>query len=242
MSDASGRAVEISTGQTVRLPLSTTATMAGAVFSVAADAAAHLVPDRLEPLSVTPARTALLLVSVEYHRIDRNQLTPYDEFGMFLPVVPASASGWLSALRGGLGGYTWQLPVTTEPARALGDIWGFPKTVADIDLADDGRRRRTTVAVDGQRVLSLDVKRPRAVPVSYAARSYTDGGEAVHAVPVRVDGTGSVAPGYNSGAVELGDHPWADQLRVLGVESIPLAVCAFEGEFVIDEPDSVESA
>ncbi len=44
------------------------------------------------------------------------------------------------------GSYVWSLPVTTEPARALGDEICYPKTVANIGHHDNTTRRETTVA------------------------------------------------------------------------------------------------
>jgi hypothetical protein len=233
------RRVTLTTGEEVRLPLSTTATMTGTLFPAAVDAATPLVPDSLTPVRITPARTAVLLLSVEYHRIGRNQLAPYGEVGIFLPVVPGDrAVTPLATLGGVFGGYTWQLPVTTEPARALGEVWQFPKTVGRIAFADEDGTRRTTLAVDGQRALELDVPRPRTVPVRLSTRSYTDGDGTVRRVPVHIDGRGGLSLG--NGRVDLGTHPWADQLRVLGVEHNGLASFSFEGEFTIDPPERLE--
>lgn len=233
------RTVELSTGHEVRLPLSTTATMTGGLFTASVDAACQMVPDGLVPARVTPARTLLLLLSVEYQRIDRNQLTPYGEFGVFIPAVPDdNRATLLAALTGGLGGYTWQLPVTSEPARALGDIWQFPKTVASVAFERKDIRRQTTLAVDGQRVLQLDVPRSRTVPLRLTAQSYTDGDGTVRRVPVRVAGHGGLTPSRSR--VDLGDHAWADQLRVLGVGPTSLASIAFEGEFMIYPPERLE--
>ncbi|MEF8871781.1 MAG: acetoacetate decarboxylase family protein [Haloarculaceae archaeon] len=235
------RTVELSSGHKVTLPLSTTATMVGGVFTASVDAARPMLPDELTPVRLTPARTAVLLLSVEYHRIDRNQLSPYNEFGIFLPAVPGTGTATpLSALGGELGGYTWQLPVTTEPARALGELWQYPKTVGNIAFDDEGRHRRTTVTVDGQRVLTFEANRPRTVPVSLSIRSYTDGDGTVRSVPARVDGRGGAALGCGRTALDLGSHPWADQLRVLGVGPQAIGIVSFEGEFIIDPPTKVE--
>lgn len=225
------RTVELASGHEVRLPLSTTATMTGALFVASADAAERLVPPALTPVRVTPARTLVLLLTVEYRRVDRNQFDPYDEVGIFVPVVPEGIGLSRAILDGRLGGYTWQLPVTTEPARALGECWQFPKRVADITVTDGGDRRRTTLTVDGERVITSEIRRPRTVPVRLSTRSYTDGDGTVRQVPVGIDGRGGVALG--SSHVDLGAHAWADQLRVLGVDSGGLCAIAFDGEFVV---------
>lgn len=232
------RTVELASGHEVRLPLSTTATMTGALFVASADAAEELVPTPLRPVRVTPARTLVLLLTVEYRRVDRNQFDPYDEVGIFVPAVPDGVGLSRAILDGGLGGYTWQLPVTTEPARALGECWQFPKTVADITVEDEGGRRRTTLTVDGERVFTSEIRRPRTIPVRLSARSYTDADGTVRRVPVGIDGRGGVVPGGSH--VDLGTHTWADQLRVLGVDSGGLCALAFDGEFVVSLPERLD--
>jgi hypothetical protein len=234
MSDA--KTVTLSTGHEVTLPLSTTATMVGGVFSAAVDAAEPLCPDGLAPVRVSPARTLVVLLGVDYHRIDENQLEPYDEFGIILPVARGDRPVSLPrALRRDVGGYVWQLPVTTEPARALGDIWQYPKSLAEIGFSDTEDGRRTTLAVDGQQRLTLDTCRPPTVSARLSAVNYTDGDGTVRREAVHLDGKLGVAPFGASVALEGGNH-WTDQLRVLGVEGGALATLAFEGEFVIDPP------
>jgi len=231
---------ELSTGQEVTIPLSTSATMVGGLYTASVDAARHLCPDGLAPVRVTPARTLVLLLSVEYHRIDEGQLDPYDEFGIVVLAAPGDRPlSLVRALSRGVGGYTWQLPVTTEPARALGERWGYPKTVADIAVEEDDGRRETTVAVDGRRVLTLTVRQPPTVAASLSAVSFTDGDGTVRREAVHVDGACGVAPG--GARVELGEpHPWTETLHVLGVGGRALAAVAFDGEFVIDPPARLE--
>jgi hypothetical protein len=130
--------------------------------------------------------------------------------------------------------------VTTDPARALGELWQYPKTVGTVTFDNDESRRESTVSVDGQRVLTLAVGRPRTIPVELSARSYTDGDGTVRSVPVHVDGDGGLGPGWRSSHLDLGEHPWADQLRVLEVGSRPLLSVSFEGEFVIDPPERLD--
>jgi hypothetical protein len=230
------RAYELSTGHKVTVPLSTTATMVGGLFTASVDAAQHLCPDGLAPVRVTAARTLVLLLGVDYHRIDDGQLDPYEEFGIFVLAAPGEGPMALPrALHRGIGGYTWQLPVTTEPARALGELWGYPKSVADITFTDDGRERQTTLAVDGTQLLSLTVRRPWSIAGAVSAVSFTDGDETVRREEVHADGDIGVAP--RGVRVDIDDaHPWTDTLQVLGVGGRGLAAVGFDGEFVIDPP------
>lgn len=234
----SNRTYEVSTGQVVRLPLSTSARMVGALFSASVDAARHLCPGELAPVRVAPARTLVLLLGVDYRRIDEGQLDPYEEFGIF--VLASAADRPLSlprALRRGVGGYTWQLPVTTEPARALGECWQYPKTVADISVADGGRQ--TTLSVDGRRLLTLTARLPKTVTTAVSARSYTDGDGTVRRGTVHLHGEMGARP-WGARVDVAGGHPWTDQLHVLGVGGRALATVAFDGELTIDPPERLD--
>ena len=237
----SERTYELSTGHEVTLPLSTTATMVGGLFTASVDAATHLCPDGLAPVRVTPAQTLVLLLGVDYHRIDDGQLDPYEEFGIFVLAAPGEGPMALPrALHRGIGGYTWQLPVTTEPARALGELWGYPKSVADITFTDDGRERRTTLSVDGKQLLTLTVRRPRMVSGSASSTSFTDCDGTLRRERVHADGDLGVAPCGARVNID-GSHPWTDTLQVLGVGGRGLAAVGFEGEFVIDPPTRLDS-
>jgi hypothetical protein len=112
--------------------------------------------------------------------------------------------------------YVWYMPVTTEPARAFGDeIWGYPKVVADIDVEEGPERRRTTVTVDGDRLLTFAVEKPPTVSRSDALTTYTvrDG----RLLRVRADVTGKLGVWpYTTGfSYTLGEHPRVGTLRDL---------------------------
>lgn len=134
---------QLSTGHDVTLPLECRARLGGAIF--AADWAplrAALPPD-LTPLRVGARRGAVAIVGIDYRTV--GSLEPYREFAVVVPVASDGVGGVPTSLAG-IGGYVLDLPVTTEPARALGDeIWGFPKSVADIDV--DGTPDSLSVSV-----------------------------------------------------------------------------------------------
>jgi hypothetical protein len=232
----SERTCELATGETVTVPLSARATMVGAFFSASADAAREICPEGLVPVRVAPARTLVMVLGVDYHRIDEGQLDPYEEFGIVVLVTEGAQPVSLPrALGRGLGGYVWQLPVTTEPARALGDCWQYPKTVADVTVTGDRNERRATLAVDGQHLVTLTARVPPSVDAALSTRSYTDGDGTVRREPVRVDGRLGATP--RGARVDIdGGHPWTDQLHVLGVGGRALATVAFDGEVTIDRP------
>lgn len=199
-----GTARTLSTGHRVELPLVTEATITGAVVSADRDAVRELLSDPLRPIRTAAGRAGVTLLCVEYHRIGRGSgIDRYNEFGIVVPAVPGSRSPFpsVSALTRGAGGYVWYLPVTTEPARALGvDIWGYPKEIAAIRHEDRGGRRRTSVSVDGRRV--IDVTRRKTGPCSGSGRNSTGS-----------SGSGRTAAVSRTNSV---DHPRARRLRSLG--------------------------
>lgn len=134
----------------------------------------------------------------------------------------------------------WYLPVTTEPAKALGvDVWGFPKAVADITHADNGRTRETTVTVDGEQVITLNVRKPPSVPVRLDGYSYTVlDGELQH-VSIDVDAAVGGWPLSDSVSVTLGDHPRAESLRRLDLGDRAVSRISLEGQVRFHPPQSL---
>ena len=146
---------QLSTGHDVTLPLECRARLGGVVL--AADWAplrAALPPD-LTPLRVGARRGAVALIGIDYRAV--GSLEPYREFAVIVPVA-SDGSGGVPTSLSGIGGYVLDLPVTNEPARALGDeIWGFPKSVTDIDI--DGTPTSLSVSLrdEGQPDVELSV-------------------------------------------------------------------------------------
>ncbi|RDI72879.1 acetoacetate decarboxylase family protein [Halopelagius longus] len=236
------RSVTLSTGETVSLPLSTEGTFLGAVFSARRDGVGALLPAGLEPIRVAPRRAAVTFLSASYRRVGDGTIAPYDEFAVVVPAVhDPTAVPVASLLRRGASGYVWFLPVTTDPARALGtDVWGFPKVVADVTHEDDASRRRTTVSADGERVLAFEVKRPRAIRRRESGYAYSVAGGRLLRAPVDVDGDVGIWPYTGAASVEFGDHPRARRLRSLDIGRRALARFAVDGEVVFAAGDPVE--
>lgn len=204
-----------------------------AMFLVPLGAARALVRDpRLRVAELFPGRTALVLAGVEY--VD-NDLGSYNEVAISffversdktsLPVV----GPLVGLLRGGIGAYIHRLPVTTAFSRDAGrDIWGFPKTVEHITFSDTGGRRTCSLTADGQHVLSLTMARggsgtmKRMAQDAYAVR---DG--VLYHTPSAMWGEGA---SFRLGGAELslGPHPWADELRTLGLPKRALMTTSLE--------------
>jgi hypothetical protein len=222
----------LSTGHRVELPLSTTARARGVVLSASRSAVRALLPGSLRPVRATPTRAAVTLLSVAYDRIGGCDIEPYDEFAVVLPAVPAGAS--MRSTVEHVGGYVDFLPVTTEPARALGvEIWGYPKVVADITHRERGATRRTTVTVDGERFVELSVDRPPTVETRRSSASYTTMDGRLLRERLTVDGRVGAWPASGAFSVVPGDHPRADRLRRLDIGDRALLRVAADVEFTI---------
>jgi hypothetical protein len=237
-----GDRVRLSTGHEVTLPLVTEATVAGAVLPARYDVAASLLPDGLTPVRATARRAAVVLLCVEYHRIGDDAMAPYDEFAV---MIGATTERWqpplMPLLTRTAGSYVWSLPVTTEPARALGDeIWGYPKTVADITHRDDATRRETTVIEDGNRVATVGIDWPRTWERRERVESYAVRESQLERTPIEFQGKLGAAPLSNCVDVDLGDHERSDTLQSLDLGSRSVLRFSLEGRIAYGAGRSVE--
>lgn len=243
--DSQGTPRTLSTGETVTPPLRTEATITGTVLGASRDRVRELLPTGLTPIRAGPSRSAVTFLCVEYHRLGDEVVDPYNEFGVVIPATHASTGAVpvVSVFTRGVSGYVWYLPVTTEPARALGEeIWGYPKDVGDIAHADAGKRRRTTVTVDGQHVVTLDIARPPTVALSTTGYSYTVKDCQLLREPLELDGDMGFRPFSTEVAYEFGDHPRTEKLRRLELGNRALLRFFVDGDFVIHEGKPVTGA
>ena len=236
----------LSTGHEVTVPLDTEAEATAVVVTADAGAVAEWLPEGLSPVRLAPGRTTVTLVSVDYRRIGDDAMTPYEEVGVLLPATPAAGAvpelgalgRELTGSTGALGGYVAALPVTTEPARALGvEIWGYPKSVADIAITDRGDRRRTALGDERGHTLTVEAPWNPRFEATVGTTSYTDGtgtdgdpGGRLRAQPLELSGRFGARP--LAGSYALGHHPLAERLRGLELGR-SLGALAFAGRFRI---------
>ncbi|MFY4811234.1 acetoacetate decarboxylase family protein [Haloarcula sp. AONF1] len=236
-----GDRVRLSTGHEVTLPLVTEAMVAGAVLPARYDGAASLLPDGLTPVRATAQRAAVVLLCVEYHRIGDDAMPPYNEFAVIVAATPGRRPPLLPLLTRDVGGYIWSLPVTTEPARALGDeIWGYPKTVADITHRDDATRRETTIVEDGDRVTTVSIDWPRIWERQERIESYAVREGQLERTPVEFQGKLGAAPLSGRVHVDPGNHKRADTLRSLDLGSRSVLRFSMEGRITYGAGRPVE--
>jgi hypothetical protein len=200
-------------GQDVHMPVVVRDASAGsAMFLVPASGAQALIPgDAFRVIETDTGETQLVLVMVDYRD---NDLGDYDEVGIVLFVRPAGAGPEAA------GTYIHRLPVNQSFTQEAGlKIWGFPKTIEQIEIACDASRARVRLDMDGQHVFTLSVPRvvaeSEAEPRGQVGYTFIDG--VPHVTKSTMEGATSVTPGGDGVELELGPHPLARQLAELGL-------------------------
>jgi len=215
-------------GQAVRLPVVVRdATSMFATFLVPSAPARRLFPQStIELAEVFPGRALLSLAAIEYRD---NDLGRYLEMAVAFPVRLANGRrpwplvGMALDFRAGRGGvYIHRLPVTTAFSCEAGrGIWGFPKTVSDLRFEDAGERRSASWTEGGRLVFALAAARG-------GRRSFRDAPLDAYAIRdgvvrrTRFTSSGDEVGMHLGATVTLGDHPWAEELRALGLPKRPL--------------------
>ncbi|SEO68457.1 Acetoacetate decarboxylase (ADC) [Halogranum amylolyticum] len=222
----------LSTGRRVDLPLRCEADVVGALFSADQRSLRGAVPEALTPVRVGPRRGVVVVVGVSYSQA--GDFDPYDELAVIVPVARRTVAG-VPRLDGGLGGYVVSLPVTTEESRRMGrEIWGYPKTVADVEIrresvADGGDEWHVDVREggrdddgcdggDGTLALSLSVRETGRRPTREGTLdSYTVKEDRLWRTPVDVLGPVGLGLGGKNVSLSLERGRLAEDVRRLDV-------------------------
>ncbi|MCP5043314.1 MAG: acetoacetate decarboxylase family protein [bacterium] len=226
---ASARQFEIE-GRTLGFPaLFQDGSSSVGMFTVPASAAQALIQDSgFEVAEPWPGRAIFTLACCHYRESDCGV---YNEIAMSFFVKPRHGNPsripyigtWLDIVRNDSATYTWRLPVTTKLANDAGVLmWGFPKTIDEIDFEVRGGRAIFDLHVDGRHVLSYSVAATgkREQPAS-ASPVYTNYEGAPH-VTFLGNRYRDVGTSLGGGRLTLGDHPIANELRGLGLPRRPL--------------------
>jgi hypothetical protein len=224
-------------GREVRLPCEVRdATSGAATFVVAAEPARRLLegPD-FELALVAPGRALLAIAAIDYRD---NDLGDYNEVSIAFFVRPRGERAglpwlgtWADLVRGRLGVWIRHLPVdqsfTCEAGRR---IWGYPKTVQQIDIELAPTRATCRLVQDGQHALTLSLPRGGAKslpPREMVTYSYVDGTPRVTRAVQSCEGFGVRLGGAS---LELGSGPIAEELRSLGLPKRAL-MCSWMEHF-----------
>ena len=204
-------------GRTVTIPaIVRDASSGNAIFLVPSAEAQQLVGDAFEVVEMAPGQTQLILGFVDYRD---NDLGDYNEVMIVFMVRPRGADYEAA------GTFIYKLPVNQQFTCEAGcRIWGFPKSVEQIDI--DYRADRVTCALvmEGQHVFTLTVPRRtatdgEAADMEMATYTYLDGPTVVG---FTTGGAAAVSPGPDGVELVLGPHPLAAQLRTLCLPAAPL--------------------
>ncbi len=203
-------------GQTVTMPVEVRDASAGTViFDVGLAAATALAPTGFDVIECSPGRAQFAIALVDYRD---NDLGAYREVGTIFFVRPAGG--------GPDGNFITHLPVDQPFTCEAGNrIWGFPKSVQQIDVTQTAESSRWVLTMDGELVLDLTVPRggtdemPRMEMTSY---TLIDGRP--HATAFSQGGGGS-SMGFGEGvALTLGTHPVAKELESLGLPDAAVVI------------------
>ncbi len=213
-------------GRTVTLPVVVRDASSGTVmYQVDRDAAQKIIPPEFEADEPTPGKTQLCIVIVDYRD---NDLGDYKEMGILFFVRPKGQTG------AEVGSYIHRLPVNQSFTQQAGvEIWGFPKTVEEIDFTTREDSATCSLSVGGQHVLTLTVPRggdgetPDTPAVGY---TLLDG--APHRIAFSRGGKKeSTRPGGDGVSLELGNHLIADELRSLGLPDLTPLLSSWSEHF-----------
>jgi len=215
-------------GRTVSLPaVVRDATAMSAMFVVSASAVRRLIGHPgLHVPELFPGRTLCMIAGIEYRDNDLGQCNEVsiNFFVKYGGTRPTPLFGLLSGIRTReVGAYVHRLPVTTSFSRDAGrEIWGFPKTVDEIEFREEEDRRICRLVGNGTHAFTLSVARGgrrRMKDMALDAYVQREG---------KVWKTASVMGGEDAGtrlggaSITLGAHAIADELRSLGLPKPPL--------------------
>jgi hypothetical protein len=201
-------------GQTVTLPVEVRdASSATVMFEVDAAAAQALSP--FPVVESAPGRAQVALALIDYRD---NDLGAYHEVGVIFFVQPEGREA---------GTYIRHLPVDGEFTCVAGNvIWGFPKTVQQIDASTVGTSAHWVLTMDGELVLDITFpvggtdEMPQMELTTYTLR---DGVPC--ATTFSQGGSGSLLTiGGDGVSLALGSHPVAKELETLGLPGAPVVL------------------
>jgi hypothetical protein len=214
------------------------ASSGAATYLVPSKAARALLPGpEFELVELLPGRGLCVVAIIDYKD---NDLGDYNEVSIALFVRPRGerpstpipyVGNWIDLVKGNLGVHILHLPVnqafTCEAGRT---IWGYPKTVQEIEFDYAPDRATCKLVVDGKHALTLSVPRGGDKTLEESEMktwSYIDGAPHVTRAKQNVEGMGVQRGGAE---LTLGTGPIADQLRSLGLPKKPL-MCSWMEKF-----------
>ena len=147
----------------------------------------------------------------------KNPWGDYNELNLGFLARPAGAPDDV------VGSFIYRMPVNQAfTCQAGNEVMGFPKSVEVLDAHYTEAEVTFRLTMGGHFTIAITMPRaePTGEPERIAAESYSYLDGAPHSTPLSMDvGTGLVDPA--AVVIELGDGPVADELRSLGLPSVP---------------------
>jgi Acetoacetate decarboxylase (ADC) len=190
-----------------------------AMFSVAAGAAQKMIDySGLRVFEYRSGRAVTMLMLVRYIDGDLGQ---YHEFGTAVMVSPPGSTASGFGALGSAAAFIHHLPVNQSFTLAAGrQIWGFPKIMADFAVRETPKFD-FDVSEGGKLIAGIEYRRGLPIPSALTSKpqvlktySHTDGITREIAWEMRNSGLRARVGGAT---LRLGDHPYADELRALGL-------------------------
>ena len=208
-------------GQTVTMPVEVRdASAATVIFEVDAAAAAAQCPPAFEVIESSPGRAQMAIGLIDYKD---NDLGSYHEVGIILFVRPAGG--------GPDGNFITRLPVDQAFTCEAGNvIWGFPKSVEQIDVVDSDGATTWTLTMDGELVLRMTVPAGGTDvmdPMRLVSYTLIDG--VPHSTAFTQGGSQTSMAFGDGVTLELGSHPVSKELEALGLPG-PVVLSTWTGK------------
>jgi len=158
----------------------------------------------------------IAMIAIDYREADI--VYPYREFAV---TVLGNIPG-----RSGDIHYYLHLPVTTEEARWTGvEIYGFPKYLAKIDLAEAEDQLSCVLMKDGELILKIIVRRTEPVEKEWLAQNLTFRSGKPFLNEFRTHGLRGEVEQAGGACLEFGNHPIG--LALHGLEIDPVSISHF---------------
>ena len=201
-----------------------------AVYSMPLECAREAVtPPQLHPVTLPGRRALAVFCTFEY---PQSSLGPYLEFAVGIVVCSKPQPGPFSVLdlfsaRPDTGAWMLSMPVNSETARHYGvELFGFPKTVASIDVERSSSACTTTVADGNSTLLRTRVPLGRGLkmPVPWLV-TYTQRAGQVLRTRIKTQWWVTLSSGGGT-SIEVADcdHPMTEKLRSLKFSKTPIFV------------------
>jgi hypothetical protein len=185
---------------------------------------------KLKPMMILPGKAIVTLGAIEYRRMA--DVSAYNEFVVSVPVqyepvlnipgLPLLFHPLLSLQRYRNGGiYIHRLPVTTREACEAGiEVWGYPKSVVEIDFEETDQFRRARLRAGENDEISLEVAKAPTKVRSVDFYTYSVKGGALLRTLVQTKGDYGISYSLGGASCTLGTGPMADELRALGLGTL----------------------